>query len=125
MWQLRAGEAKKHNDGATKPKHVLVAEASDPRTQPRTLDGSELVHHEAASLAQSIQWRGLYGQANQWRVGGIGRECADGYRIRPVEPIVLDHHHRARFDCVAGPARSRPDFASLHPSSRLSASMYA
>ena len=43
-WLLGAGEAEKHNDGAAKPNHVLVAEAADPRTQPRALHGGELVH---------------------------------------------------------------------------------
>jgi hypothetical protein len=69
---LGAGETQEHDNGATQPNHILVAEAADSSTQPGALNSRELVHHQAAVLAQRLSGVGSIGSLiNGAAVGSV------------------------------------------------------
>jgi len=116
-WQLlRSRETEKHNHGATKPHHVLVAEAADSAGESFALDGRDLVNHDAALLAKTIRRCGLDCEPNQGSLCWVGRKRANRYGIRGVEAIILDYDDRPRLARVSGSASSRPDLAALQVS---------
>jgi hypothetical protein len=113
---LRSGKTKKHNNGPTKPHHVLVAEAADSAGESCALDGGDLVNHDAALLAKTIRRGRLDCEPNQGSLCWVGCKRANRYGIRGVEAIILYNDDRPWLARVSGSASGRPDLAALQAS---------
>ena len=81
-------------------------------------DGRDLVDHYPAGRVKSVPLVRLHDEPKQWSVGLVGREGADGNRVRRAEGVVLHDDDWPRLTCIVLPAGDRPDVASLHSSPR-------
>lgn len=120
------GEPKEHENRAAEPNHVVVSQPADPITELGSRHGRDLVDHQSGGLTEPVRTIGFDQQPKQWRVGRVGRECANGHRVGSIEAIVLDDDDRSRLADIPAPCGSSPDLASIQASSsKLSASMKA
>ena len=67
----------------------------------------DLVDDQATDGVQTVALIGLDAKAKEWRFDGIGREYADGHRLRRVELIILDDDSGPGLAGIAGPRRRR------------------
>jgi hypothetical protein len=111
---LRRRNAQKNEDSPIQPHHVFVCEAPNAYTGPRFGNGCNLIHHQPARSAQAVAFCWLDEKAKQRSVSRIGCECADGYRIRLIESVVLKNHCWTGLSSVILAARDGPNFAALH-----------
>jgi hypothetical protein len=118
--------SQKHQNGTAQSHQILISETTQPRPELAPWNGRDFVNHQAARRMQAIVRARRHQQTKQRSIGRIGRERADGDRIRHVKMIILNDHYRSRFARVILAARSRPDLATPHPSPRsVTASMKA
>lgn len=84
----RGRQTEEHQEGAVQAHQILVAQAADAGTQFRLRNGGDLVHHEAAGLAQAVPLVRCDEQAEQRCLRRIGGKGAEGDRGGGVEAIV-------------------------------------
>ena len=68
----------------------------------------DLVDHDPADLAQTVALRWLDDQAKERRLGLVGRESAEGYRVGTLEGVFLNDYSRPRLTHIFRATGYRP-----------------
>jgi len=107
-------QTEKDQNSSIKPQHVLAIETPDSGSDLRLWNGRDLVCHKMPVKIQPVRFGWLNSDTEQWRVGRIAREGADGDGTRSVEAIVLQNDDGLRLAGVVFAASDLPDFAAPH-----------
>ncbi len=117
-----SGEAEEDHQGARQGEQIGVGDLSDVLAELGSGHGGELVDHDAARVGQALAGPDVQLDAQQWDLGGVTGQWADGDRVGGVESVVLHDENRPRLAGVVLTASGRPELASPHSCSLSSLS---
>jgi hypothetical protein len=109
-----SGNSQEDQKGTIQPNHFLVSETANVRPDSCFWNGCNLIYHQATVSPQSIRLARFDQKPKKGSIGWIGREGTHRNRMRHVETVVLEDHHRPGLSCVVLATSNSPNLSPLH-----------